>query len=460
MENKDLIVETEYGRIEGVDSPLCIHVFGIPYAKPPLGELRFRHPRKPEPWQGVLPCKKPKNNAMQAPAKFEYKDTVSPDCLYLNVYVPHDLKGKAPVMVWIHGGAYETGGVGATNVEGVPIHYDLSTFANETNTVAVTIAYRLNVEGFMNLHDLSPRFDSNNGLYDIKMALEFVRDNIAAFGGDPSNVTLFGESAGGALTLAMLASDLTCGLFQRAIVQSACVDHFWSRKKSAKIAKRFLRYCHIRKADELLDLPWEVLREGMRKTSKHVMLSGNITSPYSPVIDEVFLKQMPREGVLKRKHPLMIGTITHEADLFVVDLSSTLLHAMTIMTPVRAKKGDLPYRLRVADGLTEFVFREPSEYIASNYGGVCHMFELDCMTPEMKAMGCRSMHSADLMPLFHFSCGFAQADDPDVYVVGKMMRPIWSDFAYGRLDEEPYLPGKKKIIINPDIARELTENRT
>ena len=448
------IIHTEYGDIVGADTPLCTRYLGIPFAKPPLGELRFRHPQKPEPWEGVLECKTSRDNPIQSPTRFEYRKHVSADCLYLNVYVPHNLKGPVPTMVWIHGGAYESGGVGASpKTEGVPV-YDMSTFVNETNTIAVTLAYRMNVEGFMNLHALSDRFDSNNGLYDIKMGLEFVRDNIAAFGGDPNNVTLFGESAGGALTLAMLSSDLTKDLFHKAIVQSACVDHFWSEEKSAKIAKAFAKYCKVKKPEEIVDLPLETLRNAMRKVSKKLLMSGELTSTFSPAVDGIFLKEQPHHAVKGRTHPMLIGTITHEGDLFTLNLSPLMQHLMALMTPAKPRKEKAPFRLRAADGLTDYVFRIPAEDIANEYAGPCYLYELDCLTKAMADCGCRSFHSADLMPLFHMTTDFGDAEEPNVLVMGKLLRRIWKDFAYGTFEAEPYRVHHHKIILNPDIARE------
>ncbi len=447
------ILHTEYGDIEGLSCPLGTKFLGVPFAKPPVGELRFRHPVPPDPWEGVLPCKKGKSYPLQAPDRFEYVGNASEDCLYLNVFVPEGITKPLPTMVWIHGGAYESGGIGAIEKDGDRIFYDLLDYANDTNTVVVTVAYRMNVEGFVNLHALSPRFDSNNGLYDIKMALEFVRRNIAAFGGDPDNVTLFGESAGGALTLAMLASDLTCDLFHRAIVQSACVEHFWSYKKSAKIARMFLRRCGVKKAEDLLTIPWERVRKGMKKTATAVMMRGNITPPFAPVIDGEFLKDMPSKCVLPRKHPMLIGTITHEGDLFVNELPSIILHLMSLLTPAKVKKGEGTYRMRAGDAVTRTVFLLPAEEIASNYAGTCHMFYLDCVTPEMEAVHCRSTHSADIVPLFGMKTDYGSPEDPNVIVVGKLMRRIWKDFAHGELKDDPYRPDKKKILIDPEIAR-------
>ena len=451
------IIHTEYGDIQGAASSLCYRYLGFPYAKPPLGDLRFRHPEKPEPWKGVLPCVEPRDNPLQGANKFHLTERISPDCLYLNVYVPKSAKGKLPVMVWIHGGTYETGGVGASPKIPSGVNYDMDIYSSDTETIVVTLAYRLNLEGFMNLHCLSDRFDLNNGLYDLKMGLEFIHDNIASFGGDPDNVTVFGESAGGALTLALLSSDLTCHLFQKAIVQSACVDHFWTLKQSEKLGRKFFKKTHLKKPEDIINAPWEDLQKVMGKLAFDLQGKGELISLFSPIIDGEFLKEAPREAVKRRTHALMIGTVTHEGDLFVKDLPPILLFLMTVVTPVRAKKGAKRYRHRVSDGLTDYIFRLPAEDIALNYGGASHMFELDNQTPEMRALGCRSFHCADLMPLFHLTFEYGKADDPNVYAVGKMMRRIWGDFAYGRLQDEDYRLSQKKIIINPKLALESKE---
>jgi para-nitrobenzyl esterase len=193
---------------------------GIPFAAPPLGELRWRAPQPPPAWTGVREALAtgPACPQLASPlAGTEADDTGmagSEDCLYLNVWAPPGA-ARAPVMLWLHGGGNSIG-TGGT--------YDGSVLASRHGVVVVTMNYRLGPLGWFAHPDLrrgDPLDDSGNyGTLDVVRALEWTRDNIAAFGGDPGNVTLFGESAGAFNTLAMMASPLAAGLFHRAIVQS------------------------------------------------------------------------------------------------------------------------------------------------------------------------------------------------------------------------------------------------
>jgi len=194
---------------------------GIPFAEPPVGNLRWRAPQPPVHWDGVWEALEPGSacpqlqsllSGVQAPE--DQKMVGNEDCLYLNVWAPANAS-SLPVMLWIHGGG-NTIGQGGT--------YDGAHLATDQNVVVITINYRLGPMGWFSHPDLkrgNPLDDSGNyGTLDVVRALEWTRDNVSAFGGDPENVTLFGESAGASDTLAMMASPLAAGLFHRAIVQS------------------------------------------------------------------------------------------------------------------------------------------------------------------------------------------------------------------------------------------------
>ena len=207
-------VTTRYGMVSGTPAADGVTRFlGIPYAASPTGPLRFAAPQSPAAWTGVREC-----TAFSAtPPKPDYAapfDTLLPeqnipgdDWLTLNVWTP-DLAGRAPVMVWIHGGAFANGN------SAVPM-YDGRAFARD-GVALVTINYRLGIDGFALLPDAPP----NRGLLDQVAALEWVRDNIAAFGGDPDNVTIFGESAGAMSVTTLLGMPRARGLFSRVIAQS------------------------------------------------------------------------------------------------------------------------------------------------------------------------------------------------------------------------------------------------
>lgn len=189
--------QTVYGAVQGraAGNGTAIAWLGIPYAKPPVGELRWMPPQSPDPWQGVLPTVK---YASRAPQPSSNGVIGKEDCLYLNVWRPATMQTRLPVFFFLHGGSNQAGSSEAFNGD---------KFAVSANCVVVTINYRLGALGWMNLPALKsgdPVNDSGNwGLLDCVKALEWVRDNIASFGGDPANVAVAGSSAGGRDTLAL-----------------------------------------------------------------------------------------------------------------------------------------------------------------------------------------------------------------------------------------------------------------
>ncbi len=222
-----MLVTTKYGKIEGVSQDGCAVFRGIPYAAPPVGELRFRRPQPPAPWEGVLRADKWGDKSVQFsnPRGTFYKKEfysnpdfdapISEDCLYLNVWVPENMGGDLPVAVYVHGGAF-MGGAGSN------LPFACAELARR-GVIVVTINYRLGALGFLchpALAEGDAPFGGNYGLWDQIAALRWVRENISAFGGDPDNVTAFGQSAG-AMSLQVLAVCRSArGLFRRMILQS------------------------------------------------------------------------------------------------------------------------------------------------------------------------------------------------------------------------------------------------
>jgi para-nitrobenzyl esterase len=217
-----LVAATHGGQVSGVKVDDTVTAYkGIPYAAPPVGELRWKAPRAAAPWKGVRAatefgpaCVQPKSTSVSV-----YTDDpprMSEDCLYLNIWHPTRVKGGAPVMVWIHGGAFRSGYTGS------PV-YDGSELARR-GVVIVSVSYRMGILGFLahpQLSAESPQHVSGNyGLLDQIAALRWVKDNIAAFGGDPANVTIFGESAGALSVMDLVASPQARGLFAKAIAES------------------------------------------------------------------------------------------------------------------------------------------------------------------------------------------------------------------------------------------------
>ncbi|MDR2498150.1 MAG: carboxylesterase family protein [Tannerellaceae bacterium] len=236
-------VQIQSGLISGTtseDGKLRIFM-GIPFAAPPVGDLRWREPQPPIPWEGVRQCVEAPPSAIQSkPAPFycwssEFlipPEPISEDCLYLNVWTPAKAADKLPVMVWIHGGGF-TGGSGT-----VPL-YDGEAIARK-GIVYVTINYRLGIFGFLTHPDLSAespsRTSGNYGLLDQVAALRWIKDNIAAFGGDPEQICIAGQSAGAFSVNLLMVSPLTKGLFARAIAHSGGI-FYGSRALSTSLAQ-------------------------------------------------------------------------------------------------------------------------------------------------------------------------------------------------------------------------------
>ncbi|MFC1495718.1 carboxylesterase family protein, partial [Thermodesulfobacteriota bacterium] len=209
-------VEVTGGTIEGVEQDGILTYKGIPFAAPPVGDLRWKEPAPVEPWTGVKKADVFCNACMQASGAMGNTAPVSEDCLYLNVWTPaKKVNEKLPVIYWVHGGGY-SGGSTSTPM------YDGTGFAKK-GVVFVSVAYRLGPFGFLAHPELSSESGHGSGTYgmlDMIEGLKWVRENVAEFGGDPSNVTVFGHSAGGAAVSLLAATPLTKGLFNRAICMS------------------------------------------------------------------------------------------------------------------------------------------------------------------------------------------------------------------------------------------------
>jgi para-nitrobenzyl esterase len=216
---------TALGEVVGAAAPHNSHAWlGLPFAAPPLGDLRWRAPRPPEPWQGRREARSDAESCIQFDPRATGELIGSEDCLYLNVYAPRMApnalptgSASLPVMVWIHGGG---------NTVGAPSQYDPTRLVSSHRVIVVTTAYRLGALGWFRHASLAGADGSaedrsgNYGILDQLAALQWVKQHIRSFGGDPGNVTVFGESAGGRDVASLVASPLAEGLFQRAIVQS------------------------------------------------------------------------------------------------------------------------------------------------------------------------------------------------------------------------------------------------
>jgi len=302
-----------------------IHRFlGIPYAAPPSGANRFRPPVPVPPWNEVLDCTAPgpaapQNPELPAPPGSTPRIWSEDDCLNLNVWTPGTDGPARPVMIWIHGGAYLLG----ANSDGM---YDGARLAAAAGVVLVSINYRLGALGFLHLAELlGPRYEdsSNLALLDQLEALRWVSRNIGAFGGDPDNVTVFGESAGAAAIGTLLGMPASEGLFRRAIMQSGTAERYRQPEDSARISSTFLELCGLdaSSARELLTLPVEQLLDAQHKLERH-MAAGSfaVPLPFQPTVGTPSLPLPPLESVrggVNAAVDLLIGTNLNEGSFAV-----------------------------------------------------------------------------------------------------------------------------------------------
>ncbi|RKP49447.1 carboxylesterase/lipase family protein [Trinickia fusca] len=310
-------VELPAGRIEGsreqADSTQLDVFRGIPYAAAPVGALRWREPQPVERWAGVRDAKRFAPRCMQVALFRDMKfrsDTMSEDCLYLNVWTPaRSPDEKLPVLVYFHGGSFSAG-------DSSEPRYDGASLAAR-GIVSVTVNYRLGVFGFLTLPQLaqeSPHGASGNyGMLDQVAALQWVRENIARFGGDPQKVTIGGESSGAMSVNTHMASPLSRGLFARAIGESGSTfasGTLWSRQKAEKNGQAFVRRLGATSLVALRNVTALDLLRASRGGYKLPMF-------FWPVVDGYFLTEQPattfRNGA-QAQVPLLVGTNSHEAD--------------------------------------------------------------------------------------------------------------------------------------------------
>ena len=340
MHQHTVQVSTASGKVEGFTRDGVNRWRSIPYAAPPVGALRFRAPQPVQPWAGVLPCHRYTNCApqhriytMTGPGRYQ---PMSEDCLTLNVVTPR-WSGPAPdgeplpVMFFIHGGGYILGS------SATPL-YDGAALARR-GCVYVSVNYRLGALGCFDLSSLSTPevpIDGNLFLRDIVLALGWVKQNIAGFGGDPANVTIFGESAGAHAVATLLGVPAAKGLFHQAISQSPASGMVSSQEVAAKFAERFvdrLGADRSRPGPALLDAsPAELVRvtHSVMNRSVKDMLGA---SAVGPTHGDEFLPLDPfeamRQGVA-HKVPLIVGTNAEEGRLFTrfLKLLPTSEHAI------------------------------------------------------------------------------------------------------------------------------------
>ncbi|XP_067653487.1 acetylcholinesterase-like [Haliotis asinina] len=320
-------VDTTHGRVRGLRTSvlgkLIDTYYGIPFAKPPIGDLRFKHPQPIDPWRPEVKDAYSQKPSCQQPTPIPNgmswrtaPPTFSEDCLYINVWAPVNIPPNTNLttMVWIYGGSFRSGSIS------LPL-YDGKYLAAEKNVIVMSMNYRLGAYGFLYL---SPdTFPGNQGLMDQTLALQWIRDNVETFGGDANRITIFGESAGAASVGHLLLSPKSRDLFTRAILQSGSPLPAWAAKQpSAAVGGArqlaMLANCSARSDADIYHCIKDLPPGTLLKYQEQVIGIAEIA--FSPVVDGFFFPENPtsliEKGQMKRTE-LLMGVNRNEGTLFL-----------------------------------------------------------------------------------------------------------------------------------------------
>ena len=312
-------IKTKKGIVSGMEEEGYTVFKGIPYAKPPIGELRFKAPIEMESWNGILKADHFSNRCMQLKQigfyKKEFYDKnmtpMNEDALYLNIWTPaHSQAEKLPVAFWIHGGAFING-------FGHEKEFDGKSYCKK-GVILVTINYRLGALGFLAhpwlIAENEKGLAGNYGIRDQIAALKWVYENIEAFGGDQNNITVMGQSAGCMSVQTLISSELTDGMIAKAILQSgggyeSPLNYDFSMEEAIETGEKFVELCGVKSLQELRELPQEKIQQMAGIMHERFEQEGRLK--FIPVLDNDVLKgrydELAEKGVIK-DIPYMIGS--------------------------------------------------------------------------------------------------------------------------------------------------------
>ncbi|NYD67918.1 carboxylesterase/lipase family protein [Agromyces atrinae] len=468
---RPVLADTTSGRFRGRDDGTVAVWKGMRYAQAPTGDLRWRAPVAASAPADAIDAAAfgPVAPQQRSPAmQLGPGAVIDEDCLLLNVWKASDAAPGRPVMVWLHGGAYTFGSSSQRM-------FDATHLVTEGDVLVVTVNYRLGALGFLDLSSFSSdesTFDSNLALRDVLLALEWVQQNAAAFGGDPANVTVFGESAGGGLTTALLATPSASGLFHRAIIESSPATSIYDSNRARLVAERFLSTVGVAASDvaTLRSLDVDTIVDAGTEVYADVPSDAPGNLAFAPVVDGDLLPEHPVEAIRNGRGlavPLIIGTNRDEATLFKF-MKSPLMPitgpAITTMLENLASENpdlDLPTRAQVLGayegvrsrvlGLgiaTDIGFRMPTVWLAEGHSAVAptYLYRFDFTTRALSLIGLGAAHGTELPYVWGNLDGGPK--DPTFKLGGRRegrelsqrMRSRWTAFAHTGIPSTDDLP--------------------
>lgn len=433
----DLVTVTDTGKVRGVRCDELAVFKGIPFAAPPVGDLRWKAPRHAQAWEGVQDCSEfgPVCPQPMANPMVPVDVPQSEDCLYLNVWTP-DLKPEKPlpVMVWIHGGGFH-GGAGSCP------EYDGADLARE-DVVVVTVNYRLGIFGFYYHDDLAKangeEYAGNYGLLDQIASLKWVQRNIAAFGGDPDNVTVFGESAGGTSISYLYASPMAKGLFHRAIAESGAVlgqlgvisSAGGSRVQAAETGKKTLEVLGLTDIEALRKAPAEDLLKAAGTLGFAPVINGGVVpGPAQETFSEAPIRVPFLSGTNADEGPDFCGAGTVQAyrDWLQVCYGDNADEVFN-----RFPAADDAEAAKVHPVLTKItIFEGPARFqadCAKKYVDDIYLYFFHYVPPTEKGRAKGSFHTAEIPYVFGNlpeAEGYGEAD----HAVSDVLQAYWVNFA-------------------------------
>ena len=439
------VVRTRAGLLRGEISN-GVRIFrGVPFAEAPIGPLRFLPTEKVRPWQNVRQATQFPAAPMQ-PTQFEVPH--SEDCLYLNLWAPEG-DGPFPIFVWIHGGGF-TGGHAFEPM------YDGTQFAQD-GIISISVGYRLGVFGFLDLEPLlgtAYAGTANNALHDLVTALAWIHENISAFGGDPSRVTIGGQSAGAKLCDILMGIPAAGPLFHQVISESGGAERIWPRTISAGISKGYGEAWQNQSGSSTASIK-TAAGTALIEAQQQFLESWPQHFPLRAEIDGSFIPRLPIDTIAAgstRGKRLLIGTNREESAFFIgphpaKDATAYQLGNMSVTAfdPIYQQYKNIYPQLTVEQRRVRAVTAEeywvPSMRVAESHakgGGVAFVYELEFEETTGKLQG-NAYHSLEVGMVWGHP--HKQMDDADAEaVLGKQMHAAWASFIRGETPAAPDLP--------------------